>query len=110
MADYRERLIDERGWGVWAAEIKAIGECIGCVGLHIPQDNLPVSPCVEILWRLAQAIGVKSSPPKPHEAHCTLASRHWGYQKLYRLPCPLTPDRAPSWSIFACKWMDFGPI
>ncbi len=36
-------------------EIKATGEFIGCVGLNIPREDLPVSPCVEILWRLARA-------------------------------------------------------
>jgi RimJ/RimL family protein N-acetyltransferase len=55
MADRCERLIAERGWGAWATEIKATGQFIGCVGLHTPRDDLPVSPCVEILWRLAQA-------------------------------------------------------
>ncbi len=55
LADRCERLIAERRWGAWATEIKATGEFIGLVGLHIPQDDLPVSPCVEILWRLAQA-------------------------------------------------------
>jgi RimJ/RimL family protein N-acetyltransferase len=55
MADRCERLIEARRWGAWACEIKATGEFIGCVGLHIPQDDLPVSPCVEILWRLARA-------------------------------------------------------
>lgn len=49
-----EGLIAERGWGAWAAEIKATGEFIGFVGLHIPQDDLPLSPCVEVLWRLAR--------------------------------------------------------
>jgi RimJ/RimL family protein N-acetyltransferase len=55
VADFCERLIAERGWGPWATEIKATGEFIGVVGLQIPQNDLPVSPCVEILWRLAQA-------------------------------------------------------
>jgi RimJ/RimL family protein N-acetyltransferase len=55
MADRCERLIAERGWGAWAAEIKATGQFIGCVGLHIPRNDLPLSPCVEILWRLARA-------------------------------------------------------
>lgn len=50
-----ERLIAERGWGAWATEIKATGEFIGYVGLHIPRDDLPLSPCVEIMWRLARA-------------------------------------------------------
>lgn len=55
LADRCERLIAERGWGAWATEIKATGEFIGYVGLHIPRDDLPVAPCVEIMWRLAQA-------------------------------------------------------
>ena len=47
-------MIDDRGWGVWALERKAGGEFIGFVGLNIPSDELPFSPCVEIAWRLAQ--------------------------------------------------------
>jgi RimJ/RimL family protein N-acetyltransferase len=54
LADRCERLIAQRGWGAWATEIKATGEFIGFVGLHIPQDDLPLSPCVEVLWRLAR--------------------------------------------------------
>ena len=50
-----EALIAERGWGAWATELKATGEFIGFVGLNIPREDLPVSPCVEILWRLAHA-------------------------------------------------------
>ena len=47
-------LIDARGWGFWATEIKASGEFIGFVGLHTPIAELPFSPCVEIGWRLAR--------------------------------------------------------
>jgi RimJ/RimL family protein N-acetyltransferase len=76
-ADRCERLIAERGWGAWATEIKATGEFIGFVGLHIPQDDLPVSPCVEILWRLAQAYW--------HQGFATEAARgalHIGLEQL----------------------------
>ena len=48
------RLIDERGWGFWAVEERASGQFIGFVGLHVPSDNLPFSPCVEVGWRLAK--------------------------------------------------------
>ncbi|HTW74989.1 MAG TPA: GNAT family N-acetyltransferase [Steroidobacteraceae bacterium] len=54
IADRCEHLIAERGWGAWATTLKATGEFIGIVGLSNPQADLPVSPCVEILWRLAQ--------------------------------------------------------
>ena len=50
-----EGLMAERGWGVWAVEALETQAFIGFVGLHIPRDDLPPSPCVEILWRLAPA-------------------------------------------------------
>lgn len=48
-----QTLIAERGWGVWAAELLETNEFIGIIGLHIPSADLPFSPCVEVLWRLA---------------------------------------------------------
>lgn len=80
LADRCEHLIDERRWGAWATEVKATGEFIGFVGLHIPQADLPISPCVEILWRLAQAHW--------RQGFATEAARgalHIGFEEL-RLP------------------------
>ncbi|MFZ1673831.1 MAG: GNAT family N-acetyltransferase [Nitrospira sp.] len=48
------RLIDELGWGFWAVEERVSGRFIGFVGLHVPSDKLPFSPCVEVGWRLAK--------------------------------------------------------
>ena len=53
MVDMCQALIQERGWGFWAAELKATQQFIGFVGLHEPSALLPCSPCVEIGWRLA---------------------------------------------------------
>lgn len=53
MAERCRSLIEERGWGFWAAESKATHQFIGFVGLHIPSAELPFSPCVEVGWRLA---------------------------------------------------------
>jgi len=53
MAQRCHALIAERGWGLWAAELKSTGEFIGFVGLHTPSAELPFSPCVEVGWRLA---------------------------------------------------------
>jgi RimJ/RimL family protein N-acetyltransferase len=53
MLDRCKSLISERGWGLWAVELKATREFIGYVGLHVPVPELPCSPCVEIGWRLA---------------------------------------------------------
>lgn len=46
-------MIQSRGWGFWAAELKETHEFIGFVGLNAPTYELPFSPCVEIGWRLA---------------------------------------------------------
>lgn len=43
----------ERGWGMWALEEKHSSHFIGVVGLQVPGVDMPVSPCVEIAWRLA---------------------------------------------------------
>ena len=51
-------LIDERGWGFWAVEERASGRFIGFVGLHVPSQELPFSPCVEVGWRLARSYWV----------------------------------------------------
>lgn len=53
MADRCQSLMSERGWGLWAVELKETGGFIGFVGLHVPPSELPFSPCVEIGWRLA---------------------------------------------------------
>jgi RimJ/RimL family protein N-acetyltransferase len=53
LADRCQSLIEERGWGFWAAELKNTRTFIGFVGLHTPAAELPFSPCVEIGWRLA---------------------------------------------------------
>lgn len=50
-----QSLIHERGWGLWAVEIPNQEKFIGFVGLHIPKDSMPFSPCVEIGWRLSRA-------------------------------------------------------
>jgi RimJ/RimL family protein N-acetyltransferase len=47
--------IEERGWGLWATELRRTGELVGLVGLEVPSTDLPCSPCVEIGWRLAFA-------------------------------------------------------
>lgn len=55
MADKIRSLIELRGWGFWAAEVKGGEPFIGFVGLHVPAVALPFSPCVEVGWRLSVA-------------------------------------------------------
>jgi RimJ/RimL family protein N-acetyltransferase len=55
MADRLEAAIAERGWGLWAVEVRRSGEFAGFIGLQPLPDALPAAPAVEIGWRLAAA-------------------------------------------------------
>lgn len=44
---------DQKGWGLYAVEIKSTGEFIGYVGLHEIGFEADFTPGVEIGWRLA---------------------------------------------------------
>ncbi len=70
-------LIDDRGWGAWAVEIPNQSEFIGVVGLHIPNNNLPFSPCVEVLWRLAKPFWGKG-----YATEAATAAIDFGFSKL----------------------------
>ena len=48
-----EKRISQRGFGLWAAELKGPKAFVGLIGLNVPGYALPFSPCVEIGWRLA---------------------------------------------------------
>lgn len=43
----------ERGFGVFAAELRRDGAFIGFIGLNVPRFVAHFTPCVEIAWRLA---------------------------------------------------------
>jgi RimJ/RimL family protein N-acetyltransferase len=54
LADRLEAGIAERGWGLWAVEVRAGGAFAGFVGLQpVTNPSMPVAPAVEIGWRLA---------------------------------------------------------
>lgn len=44
--------IDTRGWGLFAVELKATGEFIGFIGLHIHPPEFEIADTPEIGWRL----------------------------------------------------------
>ncbi|GAA1585630.1 MULTISPECIES: GNAT family N-acetyltransferase [Kribbella] len=54
LIDRNRPLIDERGWGLWAVEVRETGEFIGFTGLSVPRFDAHFMPAVEIGWRLAQ--------------------------------------------------------
>lgn len=53
MVDRISRGFTERGFGLWAVEIKESKTFIGFTGLSIPRFEAAFTPCVEVGWRLA---------------------------------------------------------
>ncbi|GAA2794075.1 GNAT family N-acetyltransferase [Kribbella solani] len=54
LIDRNRPAIDERGWGLWALEVRETGEFIGFTGLSVPSFEAAFMPAVEIGWRLAK--------------------------------------------------------
>jgi RimJ/RimL family protein N-acetyltransferase len=53
MADRIEANLERRGFGLFAAELRATGRFIGFIGLSVPAFEAHFTPCVEIGWRIA---------------------------------------------------------
>ena len=50
-----ERHFEDRGFGLFAAELRGSETFIGFIGLAVPTFDAPFMPAVEIGWRLAAA-------------------------------------------------------
>ncbi|MER7248105.1 GNAT family N-acetyltransferase [Kribbella sp. NPDC000426] len=64
----------ERGWGLWALEVRDTGEFIGFTGLSIPSFEAHFMPAVEIGWRLA-----KGAWGNGYATEAALASLAYGF-------------------------------
>jgi RimJ/RimL family protein N-acetyltransferase len=53
--DRIESSFDERGYGLWALEVRSTGEFIGFTGLALQTYDAPFTPAVEVGWRLSRA-------------------------------------------------------
>src|SRR5579872_4189857 len=54
LVDRVESVFAERGFGLWALEVKETGSFIGFTGLNPVAFDAPFCPAVEVGWRLAR--------------------------------------------------------
>lgn len=71
--DKVKAIIELKGWGFWAVELKETQQFIGFVGLHDQPTQFSFSPCVEIGWRLDQAFWGKGYAPEAANAALAFA-------------------------------------
>jgi len=83
MAEKIESEIAEKGWGFWAIELKDKNTFIGFVGLHEPDYELPMSPCVEIGWRLAKEYWGSGYATEAGKAALNTAFNKLGLAEIY---------------------------
>jgi RimJ/RimL family protein N-acetyltransferase len=55
MVDGIQKNFSERGFGLWAVEIRGVAPFIGFAGLAVARFSAHFTPCVEVGWRLAFA-------------------------------------------------------
>jgi len=71
-----EDLIAKNGWGFWVAERKSDSVFIGLVGLNLV-DDLPISKCIEVGWRLAKGYWGEG-----YATEAAAASLHFAFSHL----------------------------
>ncbi len=73
---------EEKGFGLWAAELKTTGEMIGFIGLSVPAFEAPFTPCVEIGWRLSPTHWGKGLAPEGAQRVLEFAFRELGLPEI----------------------------
>jgi ribosomal-protein-alanine N-acetyltransferase len=72
----------ERGYGLWAVEVRATGAFAGFVGLNPAPDEVPAAPAMEIGWRLARAFWGRGYAPEAARAVLDHAFGPLGFTEL----------------------------
>ena len=96
LAQKLEFLISEKGWGLWAVESISEKSFMGFVGLHKTTYDLPVTPCVEIGWRLAKEYWGKGYATEAAKASLYIAFNRLGLSEVFSFTSVLNKK---SWEV-----------
>jgi ribosomal-protein-alanine N-acetyltransferase len=82
MVDQVRAGLAERGWGLWAAELRESREFIGFVGLTPAPDDAPAAPATEIGWRIARPFWGRGLAPEAARAAADFGFTQAGLPEL----------------------------
>jgi ribosomal-protein-alanine N-acetyltransferase len=74
--------LDERGWGLWAVEVRETASFAGFVGLAPVTFVAPFTPAVEIGWRLARDLWGQGFAPEAASAVAAHAFERIGLAEI----------------------------
>ena len=83
--DRIEKHFRERGFGLFAVELRRDGAFIGFIGLNVPRFVAHFTPSVEIGWRLAAASWGARASHRRRPRSCALRFRKLGTRRNCRL-------------------------
>jgi RimJ/RimL family protein N-acetyltransferase len=91
LAAQAQARIAERGWGLWAAELRESASFFGDLGLAVPSFEAHFTPGVEIGWRLARPDwGAGLATEAARECPCC-AFGELGLQEVVSFTVPANP-------------------
>ena len=77
LIDRINKHIDDNGFGLWAAELRATNEMMGFVGMQVVPYETDFTPAVEIGWRLARKFWGKG-----YASEASIACLQYAFNKL----------------------------
>ncbi len=92
--DKIESHFENRGFGLFAAELKSESKFIGFIGLHAATFQAHFTPCVEIGWRIAVPYWNKGLATEGSRAVLRFGFEHLGLNEIVSFTVPHnTPSR-----------------
>ncbi|HEV2378024.1 MAG TPA: GNAT family N-acetyltransferase [Streptosporangiaceae bacterium] len=93
--DRMEAGFDQRGYGLWALEVRDTGEFIGFTGLNPMPDNVPGAGGLEVGWRLAKQAWHNGYATEAAKASLTVAFEGLGLAEVWSMTAVLNePSQA----------------
>lgn len=86
----------DEGFGLWCATLKPTDECIGFIGLAVPQFLPEVLPAVEIGWRLARPAWGQGLATEGARATVDFAFGPLGLDRIISITLP---ENRGSWNV-----------
>jgi RimJ/RimL family protein N-acetyltransferase len=100
--------IHEKGFGLFALELKANGQFIGFTGLSIPSFESAFTPCIEIGWRIASPFWRKGYAFEAASACLSWGFSHLGLSEIFSFTaCSNYPSENLMIKLGMQKWGQF---